>query len=423
MVVKGLIRIVYFDDGTNRSRNKRYRRNTINLFLSLVIGVVLGAFLFAVALPKLIELDLLPYQFYVVSEQGNIVGQMMHTTQEESTYKLDPIRPVSVDIATQVTSIVERVTPAVVGVENLQTKSFNFWDQASYDGGTGSGVIYRKEADRAYIVTNHHVIEGADQIEIILEDDTRLIAELKGSDLYTDLAVLEVDGTHIDVVIELGNSELTKVGEPVIAIGNPLGLGLSGSVTQGIISGTQRSIPQDFSGDGLADWQADVIQTDAAINPGNSGGALINMQGQLIGINSMKINQEAVEGIGFAIPINEALPVIQELEQTGQVTRAFLGVEAYSLIDVPKTEWKRSLQLPDHVMGGIYIQSVEPFTPADYAGLQPYDVIVELDGEPVHTIVDLRKFLYQKKQPGDTMVVDFYRMGQAEQVIVELTKQ
>lgn len=352
-----------------------------------------------------------------------MISENLVANPDEMFQLIDSITPINVDIATQVTDIVARVTPAVVGVENIQTRSFNFWDQAVYDGGTGSGVIYRKNDDRAFIVTNHHVIEGADQIEVILADDTRLNAVLKGSDLYTDLAVLEVDGTNIDVIIDLGNSELTKVGEPVIAIGNPLGLGLSGSVTQGIISGTQRSIPQDLSGDGLADWQADVIQTDAAINPGNSGGALINMSGQLIGINSMKINQAAVEGIGFAIPINEALPVMQELESTGYITRAFLGVEAYSLVDVPKVEWQQSLLLPDEVTGGIYIQSVEPFTPADYAGLQAYDVIVKLDGESVHTIVDLRKFLYQQKEPGDEMVIDYYRSGEAQQAIVELTKQ
>ena len=423
MLKKGLIKIVYFDDGSNRGKQKSYRRKRNNPFLTLLIGFVLGAFLFALALPKLIELELLPYEFYLISEDSLITGQNLTTNPNQQPQMMDSITPISVNIATQVTDIVERVTPAVVGVENIQTQSFNFWDQAVYDGGTGSGVIYRKDDESAFIITNHHVIEGADQIEVILENDTRLIAELRGTDLYTDLAVLEVDAEHVDVVIELGNSDLTKVGEPVIAIGNPLGLGLSGSVTQGIISGTQRSIPQDLSGDGIADWQADVIQTDAAINPGNSGGALINMSGQLIGINSMKINQAAVEGIGFAIPINEALPIIKELESTGQMTRAFLGVEAYSLIDVPKTEWQQSLLLPAEVTGGIYIQSVEPFTPADYAGLQAYDVIVELDGQPVHTIVDLRKFLYQQKSPGDQLLIQFYRLGEVDQVIVELTKQ
>nr|WP_253288816.1 trypsin-like peptidase domain-containing protein [Amphibacillus sp. MSJ-3] len=385
--------------------------------------MVLGAFLFAVALPKLIEKDWLPYNFYLVSEDQLLMNNDSVSNQEENNLILDSITPISVDIATQVTMIVEDVMPAVVGVENIQTQGFDFWEQAVYDGGTGSGVIYRKDKDHAYVVTNHHVIDGADQIEVILADGSREMAELKGTDLFTDLAVLEIDGTNIDVTIELGDSELTKVGEPVIAIGNPLGLDLSGSVTQGIISGTQRSIPQDFSGDGIADWQADVIQTDAAINPGNSGGALINMSGQLIGINSMKIAESAVEGIGFAIPINEAIPVIQELESTGQMTRAFLGVEAYSLVDVPQVEWRRSLELPTEVEGGIYIQSVEPFSPADYAGLEPYDVIIELDGEPVQTIVDLRKHLYQRKNPGEEMEVSFYREGKEQEVTVELSTQ
>ncbi|WP_440898084.1 S1C family serine protease [Amphibacillus sp. Q70] len=415
--------MVYFDDGKQKRKRGIYRRRRPNGLLYLIIGIVLGAFLFTVALPKMIEMDWLPYKFYLISEDNLFMGEDSEANQEEQFQIFDSIRPVSVDIATQVTTIVEDVMPAVVGVENIQTENFNFWEQAIYDGGTGSGVIYRQQDDRAYIVTNHHVIEDADQIEVILADGSREMAELKGTDLFTDLAVLEIDGSNVNTVMELGDSELTKVGEPVIAIGNPLGLDLSGSVTQGIISGTQRSIPQDFSGDGLADWQAEVIQTDAAINPGNSGGALINMSGLLIGINSMKIAQSAVEGIGFAIPINEAIPVIQELETTGEMTRAFLGVEAYSLVDVPQTEWQRNLNLPSEVTGGIYIQSVEPFSPADYAGLEPYDVIVELDGEAVHTIVDLRKHLYQGKNPDDEMVVSFYRGGEKQQVTVELSTQ
>src|SRR5699024_7231526 len=136
--------------------------------------------------------------------------------------------------------------------------------------------------------------------------------------------------------IDIGTSENVKVGEPAVAIGNPLGM-FAGSVTQGVISGKQRTIPQDFNNDGRADWQAEVIQTDAAINPGNSGGALINIDGRLIGINSMKVNESAVEGIGFAIPIDTALPIIQELEGTGEVKRPYLGLEIYSLEEVPQT--------------------------------------------------------------------------------------
>src|SRR5690606_29812159 len=137
-------------------------------------------------------------------------------------------------------------------------------------------------------------------------------------DILTDLAVLEIDAKHVTTVAEFGNSENLRVGEPAIAIGNPLGLRFSSSVTQGIISATERSIPVDLTGDGQIDWHAEVIQTDAAINPGNSGGALINIQGQVIGINSMKIAQSAVEGIGFAIPTAIAVPVINDLERFGE---------------------------------------------------------------------------------------------------------
>lgn len=416
-----MIIIVHYDDGKKRQGKHRNRQS--RGLLHFIIGVSLGAFLFAVALPKLIELGWLPYEFHLVPEDYSYEPNHANINQMNQARMTDGLISISVDIETGVTQIVEAVMPAVVGVENIQTSGFNFWEQAVYDGGTGSGVIYRKQGDRAYVVTNHHVIEGADVIEVILEDGTRKIAALKGTDLFTDLAVLEIDGTDIDVVLELGNSDLTRVGEPVIAIGNPLGLDLSGSVTQGIISGMQRSIPQDFNNDGIADWQAEVIQTDAAINPGNSGGALINMYGQLIGINSMKIAQSSVEGIGFAIPINEAIPVMHELETTGQMTRAYLGVEAYSLVDVPQYEWDRSLNLPDDIEGGIYIQYVEPFSPADYAGLVAYDVIVELDGESVHTIVDLRKHLYQEKNPNENMAVIFYRDGYKREANVELSTQ
>src|SRR5699024_3899502 len=199
-----------------------------------------------------------------------------------------------------------------------------------------------EEYGDAYYVTNHHVIEGADTVGLVLFDDSHISVDLVGSDLFSDLAVLKMDGKQVEKVIEMGSSDDVKVGEPAIAIGNPLGLMFSGSVTQGVISGKQRTIPQDFNQDGRADWQAEVIQTDAAINPGNSGGALINIEGQLIGINSMKINQAAVEGIGFAIPIDTAGPIIDELEKTGEVKRAYLGVEIYSLDEVPQTEWKNT---------------------------------------------------------------------------------
>lgn len=330
---------------------------------------------------------------------------------------------VSVDVTTQVTDVVDKVSPGVVGVTNIQLRS-DFWQQQDgNEQGTGSGVIYKIEDDYAYVVTNYHVIEGADTVEVVLVDETHIEAEVLGSDMFSDLAVLRMDSAAVDTIVEMGSSDQLKVGEPAIAIGNPLGHMFSGSVTLGVISGTQRTIPVDFDMDGRADWQAEVIQTDAAINPGNSGGALINISGQLIGINSMKINQTAVEGIGFAIPIDTAQPIINELEGTGEVVRPYLGIEIYSLDEVPQVEWQRSLKLPEEVEGGIYIWSIEPFSPADQAGLKRLDVITAIDGQEVMGTIDLRKILYQEKEIGDELSVTYYRDGKKEETTIKLSVQ
>lgn len=413
--------MVYYHDD-EKEKNEQNQRTTRDKpksrnkwVLPGIVGLLLGMFLFAIALPSLIRYDILPYQI--------VVSQDQLTAQNGETADLNNnLQRLSLDVTTQITDIVANVSPAVVGIENIQSEA-TFWDQESSDAGTGSGVIYKKTDNRAFVVTNHHVIQGADQIEVILSDGTRLAAELKGTDLFTDLAVLEMDGEAVNHVIEIGNSDEVKVGEPAIAIGNPLGLNLSGSVTQGVISGKQRAIPQDFDGDGRADWQTEVIQTDAAINPGNSGGALLNVNGQLIGINSMKIAQSEVEGIGFAIPMDAAVPIIKELETEGQMRRAFLGVEAYSLEDVAQVEWKRSLNLPNDVERGIYLQRIETMSPAAEVGLEPYDVITALDDQEISNIIDLRKHLYQEKEPGDEMIVTYYRGKEKNQVTIKLTEQ
>ncbi|MRH44375.1 PDZ domain-containing protein [Aquibacillus halophilus] len=405
----------YYDE---HYKPKRSRKKGPSWLLSTVLGVIIGAALIVFALPALIQSNILPY---TIVEQNE--------TNEPSVQENDEVnlggttQNLNVEVSTQITDVVGKVAPAVVGVVNIQAQT-DFWEQRQYgEAGTGSGVIYKIENGSAFVVTNHHVIQGADQVEVVLSDDTRVSAEILGSDLFTDLAVLEMDSSEVDNVVEMGNSEAIKVGEPAIAIGSPLGLYLSGSVTQGIISGKQRAIPQDFDMDGRADWHAEVIQTDAAINPGNSGGALINMSGQLIGINSMKIAQSSVEGIGFAIPVDDAIPIIDQLEVEGKVTRPYLGVEVESLEDLAKAEWQRSLGLPEEVEGGIYLRSIEPMSPADQADLQSYDVITHLDGEQINNIVSLRKHLYQEKQVGEEMKITYYRDGNRLEVTVRLAAQ
>ncbi|RWZ54792.1 PDZ domain-containing protein [Halobacillus fulvus] len=384
-----------------------------------IVGGILGAVLVLLALPALVQTDLLPYDITIPEDESGLVDEDQNLTGNTT-------RSVQVDVTTQVTEVVEKVTPSVVGVVNLQSQQ-NFWEQggesSSQEAGVGSGVIYKEEDGTAYVVTNHHVIEGANEIEVVLSDETRVPAELVGSDLFTDLAVLRMSGEQVEHVAEIGSSDNLKVGEPAIAIGNPLGLRFSGSVTKGVISGKQRAIPQDFNGDGLEDWQAEVIQTDAAINPGNSGGALINIEGQLIGINSMKIAQSAVEGIGFSIPIDSAVPIINELEQFGQVNRPYIGIEAYGLNEVPMSEWNNTLNLPEEVEGGLYIRSIRQMSPAAKAGLEPLDVITELDGQPVENIIDLRKYLYEEKDAGEELEVTYYRNGEQNTVTVTLGSQ
>ncbi|MBN9654403.1 trypsin-like peptidase domain-containing protein [Halobacillus sp. GSS1] len=405
----------YYDDHSPTRQQKQQRRRWV---MPTIVGGILGAVLVLLALPALVQTDLLPYDMTIPEDESGLV-------EDDQGLTGGTTKNVKLDVNTQITDVVDKVTPSVVGVVNLQTRQ-DFWQQegdSAQQAGVGSGVIYKKEDGTAYVVTNNHVIEGASEIEVVLSDETRVKAQLIGGDLFTDLAVLKMPADQVEQVAELGTSENLKVGEPAIAIGNPLGLSFAGSVTQGIISGKERAIPQDFNGDGMEDWQAEVIQTDAAINPGNSGGALINIDGQLIGINSMKIAQSSVEGIGFAIPIDSAKPIIDELEQYGQVNRPYIGIEAYGLNEVPTSEWDNTLNLPDDVDGGLYIRSIRQMSPAAKAGLEPLDVITALDGEPVRDIIDLRKYLYNEKDPGDEMEITYYRDGEKATTTLKLGSQ
>ncbi|MED4810894.1 S1C family serine protease [Bacillus atrophaeus] len=378
----------------------RPRRGKRGYFLSSLIGVIVGAVLTALMMPYL-------------SNWGSETGE---TNLGENTQ--EPVRTVNVSVNNAVTKVVSNVSEAVVGVVNIQKT--DFWGKSG-EAGSGSGVIYKTNGNTAYVVTNHHVIEGASQIEISLKDGSRVAAELIGSDQLMDLAVLKVNSNKIKAVAQFGNSDKVKSGEPVIAIGNPLGLEFAGSVTQGVISGTERAVPVDSNGDGQADWNAEVLQTDAAINPGNSGGALLNIDGKVIGINSMKIAESAVEGIGLSIPSKLAIPVIEDLEKYGEVRRPYLGIEMKSLSDIASYHWEETLKLPEKVTSGAVVMGVSTLSPAGKAGLKELDVITEFDGEKISDIVDLRKQLYQKKI-GDRVKVKFYRAGKEKSAEIKLTE-
>lgn len=388
-------------DGPKRGSRKGY-------FFSGFIGAIIGAVLVLLISPRLTDLAILPNK----EESGSVISNSEGVKTQN----------VSLNVETDVTKAVDKAADSVVGITNLQ--SSNFWadETTAEEAGTGSGVIYKKSDGKAYIVTNNHVVQGATELEVTLSNGKKISAELIGADIWTDLAVVEVDASEITKIAEFGNSDTLKAGEPVIAIGNPLGLTFSGSVTQGIVSGLERTIPVDINEDGTPDWQSEVIQTDTAINPGNSGGALVNIEGQLIGINSMKIAESAVEGIGLAIPINSAIPIIEDLEEHGEVQRPYMGVELQSVSDIPGYYQQEALKLPEDVTTGVAIKDVSPNSPAQKAGLKELDVIVELDGKEIVDLIDLRKHLYNEKKIGDSMEVKYYRNGKLETAELTLSE-
>ncbi len=338
----------------------------------------------------------------------------------QNTTKTDPeiITTMAAEDAKSSTNLAE-VAEAVVGVTNLQKQSI--WTN-SQEAGTGSGIIYKKEDGKAYVVTNHHVVNGAEQVEVVLSNDERVPAKVLGTDELTDLAVLEIDGENVNRVAKLGTAEGKQVGETVYAIGNPLGIEFANSLTKGIISGLERSVSVDTNGDSIADWITEVIQTDAAINPGNSGGALVDSNGEVIGINSMKIASTQVEGIGFAIPMESALPIMEQLETTGKVQRPFIGISMAPLNQVPM-QYRHNVVLPEGVEEGMVIASVEPGSPAADAGLQQFDVITKINDHETPTALELRKYMYSETQVGDSVNLEIYRNGEKQIVELKLTER
>lgn len=326
------------------------------------------------------------------------------------------VQQTSANAGASLSDMVENASKAIVGVVNYQNEGNRFaQDVKSIQRGAGSGVIYQIRDGKALVATNNHVIEGAQKIEVVLENGDKKEAKLIGKDVLSDLAVLEIDAKDIDTFLEFGDSSKLRAGDPVVAIGNPLGLDFSGSVTKGIVSAPARTIDVNTS---AGAWEMDVIQTDAAINPGNSGGALLNENGQVIGINSLKIAESGVEGLGFAIPSNVVVPILEDLTQNGQIERPYIGI---GLVDLAQVPYQYVQQLPQSVKGGVMVANVDPDSAAGKAGLKEQDVIVSLNGQEVDNSLELRKFLYSDLKVGQKVSVAFYRGDQLKNVEMTLT--
>lgn len=346
---------------------------------------------------------------------------------------------VTVNVNSQATKAFNQVKGAMVSVINLQKQSSNgtlgeLFGQSSSSGSSskssleeaseGSGVVYKKSGNTAYIVTNNHVVSGSSALRVVTSSGKQLQAKVVGKDSVTDLAVLKVNGSTLKTVASFGNSDKIKVGETAMAIGSPLGSQYATSLTQGIISAKKRTIETTNSA-GTQTGNATVIQTDAAINPGNSGGALVNVGGQVIGITSSKIASDtsgtSVEGMGFAIPSNEVVNIINQLVKKGKVVRPALGITYVDLANVSSSQQKSVLKLPSSVDAGVVVMSASAGSPAKKAGLSKYDVITELGGHKISDQSTLRDLLYKYKI-NDSVSMTYYHNGKKKTTTVKLTE-
>ncbi len=284
--------------------------------------------------------------------------------------------------------------------------------------GSGTGFVYKMNDKKGYIITNNHVVSGGNKYNIIFSNGKSVDADLLGSDIYSDIAVLSVDEKHVTGVASIGNSSDMKVGDTVFTIGAPISDEYSGTVTKGIISGKDRMVSVTLNN--VGDYMMNVMQTDAAINPGNSGGPLANINGEVIGINSLKLVQQEIEGIGFAIPMDEAMVFVERLEKGEKIVRPLLGVSLLNM-DESYDLYLSGVVVDKDSPEGVVIGSVTNDSPAENAKLQKGDIITKIDGEKVDSRAKLRYELY-KHTVGDKVEVTYYRDGKEHKVTLELDK-
>ena len=309
------------------------------------------------------------------------------------------------NVENPVVAVAQIAGPSVVGVK-VDFYEQGFFGELQETSEEGSGIIYSEDG---YIITNYHVVEDAisstsAQVTVTLSNQEEYTAKIIGTDSVTDLALLKIEATGLTPAT-FGKSSDLQVGELAVAIGNPLGQEFAGSVTVGYISALNRSITTDGR-------TYQLIQTDAAINPGNSGGALVNAKGEVIGINTVKVTDTTVEGLGFAIPSDDALKIIEELKLTGKIVRPYIGIYG---IDMDEATAQRN-----KLVEGVYVYQVFSGSPAEAAGISRGDIIVEFDGQQVKTKQELNNAKNQKSI-GDKVKVKVYRGGDYQELEITLS--
>ena len=420
----------------DKQRNTRKKENNRLLTKAAIIGVVAGLLGGGIAYGGLsaANLNSNTSSSTASSSSSNTGETGSVTTSSSGTTKVNK----STTTSGTMTSAYKKVQNAVVSVLNYKYTSssssssdiyslFGYGDSDSSSSGSssskksltlyseGSGVIYTTANGKGYIVTNNHVISGAAKVKVILASGKTISAKVVGKDSTSDLAVLSIDSKYVTQTASFGDSSSLQSGQTVIAIGSPEGSEYASTVTQGIISSPSRTITYNSN-------QMTVIQTDAAINSGNSGGALVNSNGQVIGINSMKLSSsssgDSVEGMGFAIPSNEVVTIVNQLVKKGKITRPQLGIKVAAIAEL-NSYYKKQLGISTSLKKGLYVASVTSGSAAASAGIKKGDVITAADGKTVNDVATLHSILYSHNV-GDKVKITVNRNGKAMTFTVTL---
>lgn len=421
----------------DKQRNARKKGNNRLLTKAAIIGVVAGLLGGGIAYGGLSAANLnsnTSSSTASSSSSSNTGETGSVTTSSSGTTKVNK----STTTSGTMTSAYKKVQNAVVSVLNYKYTSssssssdiyslFGYGDSDSSSSGSssskksltlyseGSGVIYTTANGKGYIVTNNHVISGAAKVKVILASGKTISAKVVGKDSTSDLAVLSIDSKYVTQTASFGDSSSLQSGQTVIAIGSPEGSEYASTVTQGIISSPSRTITYNSN-------QMTVIQTDAAINSGNSGGALVNSNGQVIGINSMKLSSsssgDSVEGMGFAIPSNEVVTIVNQLVKKGKITRPQLGIKVAAIAEL-NSYYKKQLGISTSLKKGLYVVSVTSGSAAASAGIKKGDVITAADGKTVNDVATLHSILYSHNV-GDKVKITVNRNGKAMTFTVTL---
>ncbi len=375
---------------SKHNSNKKNNNNSCNFFL-IVFAFIVGS-ISTIALLKWTPL------------LTEIIGSVTTTT----TIKQNGTK---VYEKSSLSSSVEKIYDAVVMV-----KSYQNTQQIS----TGTGFVYKIDNNYGYILTNQHVVSSANKITLVMSNDEEVEGVVLGGDEYLDLAVIRIDKSKVTQVATIGKSEKVSLGDTVFTVGSPLGEDYRGSVTSGILSGKDRMVSVSVSNSNNSDWVMKVLQIDASINPGNSGGPLLNVNGEVIGICSMKLVDDDIEGMGFAIPIEYAMSHINSLEKGKKIEWPLLGISMANVIDSQVLR-RNGIAIDSSITKGVVVVNVVENTGAASSNLKAGDVITKINGNEVKNYAYLRYELYQH-QAGDVIEVTYIRNGKESTTKIKLSK-